>query len=45
MARANASKEGVAHRLRFETGNATEMRFRDKSYDMVIIPPALLVVR
>ncbi len=36
MAQTNASKAGVADRLSFETGNATEMRFGDNSYDMVI---------
>ena len=36
LAQANASKAGVAHRLRFETGNAAKLRFADGSYDMVI---------
>jgi len=32
----NAMKAGVAGRLHFEVGNAAELRFKDKSYDMVI---------
>jgi len=32
----NAVKAGVAGRLHFEVGNAAELRFEDKSYDMVI---------
>ncbi len=36
MARANALKAGVAHRVNFEVGNAAKLQFESGSYDMVI---------
>ncbi len=36
MARTNASKAGVAHRVNFQVGNAAKLPFEDDSYDMVI---------
>ncbi len=45
MAKKNALKAGVADRLHFETGNASELRFEDGSYDMVISTGMLHMVR
>ena len=36
MARSNASKEGLADRLAFQSGNAGRLEFADSSFDMVI---------
>jgi ubiquinone/menaquinone biosynthesis C-methylase UbiE len=36
MARENALKVGLAHRLRFEVGNATKLRFADDSFDRIV---------
>lgn len=45
MAKENALKAGVADRLHFETGNASELRFEDGSYDMVISTGMLHMIR
>ncbi|MBW2609103.1 MAG: class I SAM-dependent methyltransferase [Deltaproteobacteria bacterium] len=45
MARINAAKAGVAHRLHFESGNAAMLRFNDDSYEMVISTGMLHMLR
>jgi ubiquinone/menaquinone biosynthesis C-methylase UbiE len=35
-ARQNASKAGLAHRVKFHVGNAARLKFQDSSFDMVI---------
>jgi ubiquinone/menaquinone biosynthesis C-methylase UbiE len=36
IARQKALQEGVAHRVRFEPGNATKLKFQEQSFDRVI---------
>lgn len=41
IAERNAGEAGLSGRLHFEVGNATDMRFEDNSYDMVVSTGAM----
>jgi SAM-dependent methyltransferase len=45
MAKKRALKAGLAHRLRFEVGNAAKLRFEDDSFDMVVSTGMLHMLR
>jgi len=45
MARRNALKAGLAHRIQFEVGNAAKLRFQDDFFDMITSTGMLHMLR